>query len=81
MFKVLNVSKVVVYPWWHNVAGSSGDIALLKLNKSVKYTTTIRPLCLPTNTEDTFSSQLGTTIGWGITEDGNQSEFLREVQF
>ena len=71
----------MVYPWWHNVAGSSGDIALLKLNKSVKYTTAIRPLCLPSISDETFGTQLGTTIGWGITEDGNQSEFLREVLF
>ena len=74
------VSKIVVYPWWHNIAGSSGDIALLQLDQPVQYTTTIRPICLPTNPEDTYGSQVGTTIGWGITEDGAQSEFLREVE-
>ena len=74
------VSKIVVYPWWHNIAGSSGDIALIQLNQPVQFTTTIRPICLPTNAEDTYGSELGTTIGWGITEDGEQSAFLREVE-
>ena len=75
---IRHAEKIIVHPLWHNVPGSSGDIALIKLEKPVK---TQNPICLPPqeNIQD-YSRQIGTAIGWGITENGQNSDFLREVQ-
>jgi hypothetical protein len=68
-----------VYPTWHNLPGSSGDFALLKLDQPVTFSKIVSPLCLPENSQDTFGRILGTTIGWGVTELGTVSDILREV--
>lgn len=59
--------------------GASGDIALLKLETPVPFSTSIKPLCLPKKTLDTYSKEIGTTVGWGVTETGESSNVLREV--
>ena len=38
------------------------------------------PVCLPWDqAENTFEGVTGVTVGWGITEDGDISDILREV--
>ena len=74
------VSNVILYSTWHNKPGIMGDIALLKLQKPVTYSKIVSPVCLPWDmTENTFADTVGLTIGWGKTEDGNISDYLRKV--
>ena len=62
------------------MAGNSGDIALIKLSSPLTFSSSVRPLCLPIGlTGQTFAQETGTTIGWGTTENGEASNFLREV--
>ncbi|XP_043661958.1 serine protease grass [Drosophila teissieri] len=58
------------------------DIAILRLEKPVVYRANIRPICILVNTKwrkyiDSIPILTGT--GWGITEDGNDSDFLRTL--
>ncbi|KAI4499079.1 hypothetical protein M0802_005945 [Mischocyttarus mexicanus] len=45
------------------------DVALLKLRKPVKFTKTVRPVCLPKADSDPAGKE-GTVIGWGRTSEG-----------
>jgi secreted trypsin-like serine protease len=40
----------------------------------------LKPVCLPTDPKETFARQLGVAAGWGITEDGQSSDVLRQVE-
>merc|ERR1712038_921671 len=57
------------------------DIALLKLGKPVKVGPTINFLCLPSpaneNAEDTLEPVV---VGWGLTENGTNSDILQELE-
>ncbi len=70
----------MVHPRWFNNPSGPGDVAILKLDKPVNYTTKIAPVCLPTNPEETFARMLGVAAGWGITETGDISDVLRQVE-
>ena len=37
------------------------------------------PICLPPDSAKTFSGEVATTVGWGVTEDGKPSKYLRQV--
>ncbi|XP_012250657.2 trypsin-1-like [Athalia rosae] len=45
------------------------DVALLKLRRPVKFSKTIRPICLPQSGSDPAGKQ-GTVVGWGRTSEG-----------
>ena len=46
---------------------AKGDIALLKLENKVQFTTTVAPICLPWSTpERTFANTLGVIMGYVI---------------
>ncbi|KAG7211725.1 hypothetical protein KM043_010971 [Ampulex compressa] len=56
------------------------DVALLKLRKSVKFSKTIRPICLPQTASDPAGKE-GTVVGWGrTTEGGMLPAKVHEVQ-
>jgi hypothetical protein len=48
---------VVSYPLYDE-GGRDGDLALVRLEHSLTFTNTIRPICLPLNTVDTFEKQV-----------------------
>ncbi|KAJ8668462.1 hypothetical protein QAD02_010125 [Eretmocerus hayati] len=52
------------------------DIALLELEKTVRFTEEIQPICLPSKP---YLPNLLTVIGWGITEYGLKSQTLLEA--
>lgn len=55
------------------------DMALLRLNDRVPITDFIKPICLPTNYDETYIGKIGTASGWGtLKEDGKPS---CELQF
>ncbi|XP_076173330.1 trypsin-1-like [Ptiloglossa arizonensis] len=56
------------------------DVALLKLRKSVKFSKSIRPVCLPQTGADPAGKE-GTVVGWGrTTEGGMLAGEVHEVQ-
>ena len=64
-----------------NPATLQDDIALLKLDQPVPLLDPIRPVCLPTNSNQNFDFKQAIVAGWGLTSDeGVQSNFLREVK-
>merc|ERR1712051_524292 len=46
----------------------NGDMALLKLEKKVTFSDTIRPACLPDDPTETYGYKSGIITGWGYTE-------------
>lgn len=52
---------------------------MLKLDQPVPFSNIISPVCLPENPQDTFGRDDATIIGWGVTETGELSTFLRDV--
>ncbi|XP_017785727.1 PREDICTED: trypsin-1-like [Nicrophorus vespilloides] len=50
------------------------DISLIKLNRNITYSKTVSPICFPTQ-----QKQL-TVPGWGLTENGVQSDVKLKVQ-
>ncbi|KAL0274877.1 UNVERIFIED_CONTAM: hypothetical protein PYX00_002904 [Menopon gallinae] len=76
--EIRKVSKVIVHPNYGNNALDS-DIALLKLDQTVKYRQGIRPACLPPRRKS-FTGEWAVIAGWGTTsEQGSTSETLREA--
>uniref|UniRef100_A0A2S2QSA4 Trypsin-1 n=1 Tax=Sipha flava TaxID=143950 RepID=A0A2S2QSA4_9HEMI len=56
------------------------DVALLRLRKSVSFSKSVRPICLPSATREP-SGKLGTVVGWGrVSEGGNLADIVQEVQ-
>ncbi|XP_075726613.1 suppressor of tumorigenicity 14 protein homolog [Rhipicephalus microplus] len=52
------------------------DVALLKLSQDIRFTTIMKPVCLPTSDIDVDGETLQ-VAGWGVTESGHSSEVLR----
>ncbi|XP_075726615.1 trypsin 5G1-like [Rhipicephalus microplus] len=52
------------------------DVALLKLSQDIRFTTTMKPVCLPTSDIDVAGKTLQ-VAGWGRTESGYSSDVLR----
>lgn len=48
------------------------DVALLTLDSPVQYTSSVRPICLP-RSQQAYSGQYGTVIGWGSVRESKQS--------
>ena len=48
------------------------DIALLRLDRLVDFAANphIRPVCLPTQTNQSYAGQNATATGWGLTAEG-----------
>ena len=41
------------------------DIAILVLKTPIKFTSTVRQVCHPSSTTDTYAGKMGTVAGWG----------------
>ena len=54
----------------------SSDVAILTLEKALKFSPKINPICLPSDAESkqTYVGKEATVAGWGITESGKPSE-------
>ncbi|KAG9466964.1 hypothetical protein GDO78_015824 [Eleutherodactylus coqui] len=60
--------KIIVHPDFTN-EGSSGDIALVKLGNPVNFTTSIRPVRLPSEAVRLSEGTLCWATGWGSVEE------------
>ncbi|XP_066948202.1 venom protease-like isoform X2 [Macrobrachium rosenbergii] len=76
------VSGPVVFPDYTS-SQAYHDLALLKLNRPVGFTSSIRPVCLPWGAESSrnLENQKVTLTGWGSTQfQGARSSSLLEVE-
>lgn len=55
------------------------DIAIVKLKDRLKFTDYIFPACLYTKLEELPPSKFLVATGWGVTENGTTSNYLRKV--
>lgn len=55
------------------------DIALIRLKENVKYSSFIKPVCLPLNGEETEKDKILTASGWGKTEKADRSNIKLKV--
>jgi len=74
------LSRVFKHPDYNNPVRFSNDLALLKLDNPVDFNNVphIRPICLPSNRDETFTGLTATVAGWGSTLDSGSSHVLLE---
>jgi secreted trypsin-like serine protease len=58
------------------------DIAILRLDETIVFNNEIQPCCLPENKNNNFPSNNteSIVIGWGQTENGNSSAYLKNAK-
>jgi len=57
-----------------------GDFSILTLSKPVTFSSSVRPVCLPSDTTKTYAGELATVTGWGtLSSGGSQPDVLMEV--
>ena len=68
------VSEIRVHPRFSGT-GFYNDLALFKLERPVRFTQYIQPICLPAQSQrrETFVAQVPTIVGWGTTYYGRAS--------
>lgn len=71
----VNVIQIIPYPSYRRDRHYN-DIGLLKLERKVQFTDTIRPACLP---EEPFTSDKALATGWGYVKDNDMSSVLMKV--
>ncbi|EDV95837.1 GH15924 [Drosophila grimshawi] len=76
------IAKKVAYPHYTRRNGR-GDIALLYLERSVQFTNTIKPICMPSSPTLRTKSYVSSNpfvAGWGRTQEGGESSnVLRQL--
>ena len=68
LIKILLVSRILKNQFSAGGVGNSESRSL------------VRPVCLPPDPSRTYERQLGIAAGWGITEAGEVSDVLRQVE-
>ncbi|XP_053693703.1 phenoloxidase-activating factor 3-like [Sabethes cyaneus] len=73
--KVVNITR---HPL-HSERGKKNDIALLRLERPVEFSNSVKPICLPNGTpEDRMINPAFFIVsGWGLTENGTSFDVLR----
>merc|ERR1712227_1110301 len=79
--KFHNVSKIEINPFYNqNVRAreaikKNSDIAMLTLETAVPFTSSVRPICLPSLSDisNSYEGQIATVAGYGLTEEGKTS--------
>merc|ERR1712240_14175 len=57
-----------------------GDFSILTLSQPVTFSSTVRPVCLPSDTTKTYEGEVATVTGWGtLSSGGSQPDVLMEV--
>jgi len=80
------IRRIIRFPTYDNNF-INGDMALLQLEEKVPLSDSIRPACLPDDSEEQFAYAQGIITGWGYTEKTKilkprpmTSEVLREAE-
>ncbi|XP_069943643.1 venom protease isoform X2 [Cherax quadricarinatus] len=59
----------------------NNDLAVIELDEPVTITKHVRPVCLPSNTNETYEGKIASVPGWGRQEEsGDPSDVVREVK-
>ncbi|KAM5234724.1 LOW QUALITY PROTEIN: granzyme M [Hipposideros larvatus] len=75
------VSAAVLHPEFKKPPHLEHDLALLKLDRKVRRSRTIRPLALPPGRQKVVAGTLCSVVGWGLTQqDGQLARVLRELE-
>ena len=83
----VSISEIIPHPKYmidddgnsHKDGLSHYDIAVLKLSSPILFTQNIGPVCLPAHTMGNHAGKDGVITGWGKTESGQGSPFLKEA--
>ncbi|KAL0985106.1 hypothetical protein UPYG_G00152970 [Umbra pygmaea] len=78
----LKVASLHPHPAWNNSNGLSydNDIALIKLQKPLTFSSSIMRVCLPPKDADYTTGRVGWVSGFGIMDDEELSSHLRYVR-
>jgi len=68
-----SVNNPVGYKWFP-------DIAILKLNQSIRFSDTIRPVCLPPQNDQLPVGRECVALGWGRTDPDDENKSSDELQ-
>ena len=75
-----DVSTIRTHPNYNNTQGQY-DAAILFLNSTLTFTSTLSPVCLPGSVQSLYTGQTATVTGWGLTgASGDTSPTLQEVE-
>lgn len=80
--KDYKVDKVIIHEKYVTRAKQHHDIALLRLAEPVKYSYTVKPICLPTTDDLLTMDYVGKRLdvaGWGTTESSLRSDVKLKV--
>ena len=80
---VFDVAAIKIHENYNNHTHFENDYCMIKMATSVDYQAYphIRPICLPTETTQTYTGFTATVTGWGHTSyQGLGSKTLREVE-
>jgi hypothetical protein len=67
----LKLKRIITHPSFNDFTFDY-DIALLELEKSVEYSTVVRPICLPDATHVFPAGKAIWVTGWGHTKEGGE---------
>lgn len=56
-----------VYHPQYDPTTTVNDIAIIKLDRPIKFTSAVQPACLPSAGEQVADNTEGTVAGWGLT--------------
>ena len=77
--EIFQISEIRVHPQFTGT-GFYNDLALFRLEKPVRFTDYIQPICLPSQIQrsEEFVGQVPTIVGWGTTYYGIKSFTLNK---
>src|SRR6218665_274245 len=73
------VDQVYTHPSYATYPVTDNDVGLLRLSEPLTYTDTIRPICLPTPTEDLSTFRVCVDTGFGQTNKAGKWRTQRPV--
>ena len=75
-------SKIDIHPTWKDNVWTGSDVAVLTLSSPVQYSDTVRPVCLSSDSSNSYADDVVVAAGWGFTSADNTGpgpSKLREV--
>ena len=78
--KEYEIMSVTLHPDYEMKKGiPQNDLALLKLTEDVVFDNSIKPICLPEKSDDSWQNETADVAGWGFTENLTLSNLLLQV--
>ncbi|XP_070823318.1 complement C1r-A subcomponent-like [Chaetodon trifascialis] len=79
----LLAASVHVHPGYNNTSGAdfNNDIALIKMQDSITFNSSIMPICLPAEGVTYATGMMGLVSGFGLTEDGKRRILTNKLKY